>query len=49
MTKFKLAFKIFRLVLKLEIDHSILDRLTNASSLKVIVEEVDHAQEDWVS
>lgn len=43
MTKIKLALKIFRCVLKLEIDHDLLDRLSKAPALKVIVKEVDDA------
>lgn len=43
MTKIKLALKIFKLVLKLEIDHSILDRLSKSAALKVIIQEADDA------
>lgn len=43
MTRFKLAFKIFKLVLRLEIDHSILDRLLKSKTLKVFVQEDDDA------
>lgn len=49
MTKIKLAFKIFKLVLKLEIDHNILDRLSKSTKLKVIVQEVDDAEKDRLS
>lgn len=43
MTKIKLALKIFKLVLKLEIDHNLLDRLSKSSALKVVVQEVHDA------
>jgi hypothetical protein len=43
MTKIKLALKIFKLVLNLEIDHDLLDRLSKSTVLKVIVQEVDDA------
>lgn len=39
MTKIKLALKIFKLVLNLEIDHSILDRLSKSNALKVVIME----------
>lgn len=43
MTKIKLALKIFKLVLKLEIDHNLLDRLSKSAALKVIIQEVHDA------
>ena len=43
MTKIKLALKIFKLVLKLEIDHGILDCLSKSSALEVIIREADDA------
>ena len=49
MTKFKLALKIFRLVLKLEIDHDILYRLSKSTSLKVFVQEEDDAKKNRFS
>lgn len=43
MTKIKLALKIFHMVLKLEIDHALLDRLSKSKALKVIIQEVENA------